>query len=231
KALGWTPEEALGNDLNYDGGRSVIGVVKDFHIHSMHLAIQPLMIMPAQIAQFGRFGYVNVKVRPENLTETITFLEKTTRKYSAYPFDYQFLDENYDQLYKSEMNLGEIFGFFTVLSILIASIGLFGQAAFTSAQRTQEIGIRKVLGASTGNLVLLLTKEYLMLVVLAFFMSLPVAWYAMHNWLQTFAYRINLEWWMFALGGLLALVIANLAIGYQSIKASLMNPVESLRSE
>jgi putative ABC transport system permease protein len=229
RALGWTPQEAIGNDLNYSGGKSsIIGVVKDFHIHSMHLAIQPLMIMPEKIE---RWGYVTVKVRPENLTETIAFLERTTKKYSEYPFVYQFLDENYDQLYKSEISLGEIFGFFTILSILIASLGLFGQAAFTSAQRTQEIGIRKVLGASIGNLVFLLTKEYLVLVVLAFLISIPIAWYAMHNWLQTFAYRINLEWWVFASAGLLAFFIANLAIGYQSVKASLMNPVQSLRSE
>ena len=228
KALGWTPEEALGNEVSHDGGKSVIGVVRDFHIHSIHLTIQPLMIMPVQI---GRLGYVNVKVRPENLPQTIAFLEKTTGRYSEYPFDYQFLDENYDQLYKSEMNLGEIFGFFTVLSVLIASLGLFGQAAFTSAQRTQEIGIRKVLGASTGNLTLLLMKEYLVLVFLAFLISIPIAWYMMHNWLQTFAYRIDLEWWVFALAGLLAMFIANLAIGHQSIKASLMNPVDSLRSE
>jgi putative ABC transport system permease protein len=184
--------------------------------------------MPANI---DRWGYISVKVSTQNLAETIAFLEKTTLKYSEYPCDYQFLDQNYNELYKSEMNLGEIFGFFTVLSILIASLGLFGQAAFTSAQRTQEIGIRKVLGASTGNLILLLTKEYVMLVVFAFLISIPVAWYAMHNWLQTFAYRINLEWWVFALAGLLALFIANLAIGYQSIKASSMNPIDSLRSE
>lgn len=227
KALGWTPGEAVGKQVVDDSVKTIIGVVKDFHMHSMHLPIQPLMIRLS-----GSWSnFISVKVRPENLPETIAFLEKTIKSRSPYPFEYKFLDEHFDQLYKSEMKLGEIFGFFTLISILIASLGLFGLAAFMSGQRTKEIGIRKVLGASVQNILLLLTKDFLSLVAFAFLLSIPIGWYLMHEWLQDFAYRINMEWWMFAAAGMLAFLIANITIGYQSIKASLMDPVDSLRSE
>jgi putative ABC transport system permease protein len=126
---------------------------------------------------------------------------------------------------------GGIFGFFTLLSILTASLGIFGMAAFSTGQRTKEIGIRKVLGATFRSIMLLLSKDYLMLVVMAFFIALPFAWYIIDQWLQDFAYKINIEWWIFALAGILTLLIAYLAIGYQSIKAAFINPVDSLRSE
>jgi putative ABC transport system permease protein len=129
------------------------------------------------------------------------------------------------------MKLGEIFGFFTIVSVLIASLGLFGLAAFLSAQRTKEIGIRKVMGASIQSIVLLLSKDFLRLVALAFVVAVPIGWYIMHHWLQDFAYRIPIEWWMFAIAGSLAFLIATFSIGYQSLKASVMNPVDSLRSE
>lgn len=227
KALGWTPEEAVGKQVVDDSIKTVIGVVKDFHMHSMHLPIQPLMLR----LYTTYANYISLKVRPEKLPETIAFLEKTIKTRSAYPFEYQFLNEHFDQLYKSEMKLGEIFGFFTLISILIASLGLFGLAAFMSGQRTKEIGIRKVLGASVRSIMLLLTKDFLSLVAFAFLLSIPIGWYLMHEWLQDFAYRIDMEWWMFAAAGMLAFFIANITIGYQSLKASLMDPVDSLRSE
>lgn len=129
------------------------------------------------------------------------------------------------------MKLGEVFGFFTFLSILIASLGIFGMAAFSTTQRRKEIGIRKVLGASARRIMLLLSGDFLILVILAFFIGLPFAWYAMDLWLQDFAYRIDLEWWMFALAGFSVILIAYVAIGYQSIKAAFINPVDSMRSE
>jgi putative ABC transport system permease protein len=129
------------------------------------------------------------------------------------------------------MKMGEIFGFFTVISILIASLGIFGMAAFSTGQRTKEIGIRKVMGASVRSIMLLLSKDFLVLVVVAFIIALPFAWYAIDQWLQDFAYKVNIEWWVFVLAGLLVLLIAYLAIGYQSIKAAFINPVDSLRSE
>ncbi len=227
KALGWTPEEAIGKQIYHGDSKNIIGVVRDFHMHSMHLPIQPLMIRLSE----NRGSYISVKVKHGEIPETLAYLEKSIKANSPYPLDYQFLDENFKQLYASEMKLGEIFGFFTVVSVLIASLGLFGLAAFLSGQRTKEIGIRKVLGASVQSIVVLVSKDFLRLVFIAFIVSIPVGWYAMHSWLQDFAYRVNIEWWTFALAGVLAFVIANLSIGYQSLKASLMNPVDSLQSE
>jgi putative ABC transport system permease protein len=225
KAFGWTPEEAIGKV--YGNDFPVIGVIRDIHMHSMHEPIQPLML----ILHNGRGRYISLKVRPERISETIALVEKTFKKYSPFPLEYSFLDDRFDELYKSEMKMGEIFGFFTVLSILIASLGIFGMAAFSTGQRTKEIGIRKVMGASVRSIMTLLSRDFLILVVVAFFIALPFAWYAIDQWLQDFAYKIDIEWWVFALAGLFVLLIAYLAIGYQSIKAAFINPVDSLRSE
>lgn len=224
KALGWTPEEAIGND---SFGSTVIGVVKDFHMHSLHFDIQPLSLHLSN----DRGRIISLKVRPERISETVAKIEKTFKKHSSYPFEYAFLDDQFDQLYKSEMIMGEIFGYFTVLSILIASLGIFGMVAFSTTQRTKEIGIRKVMGASVRHIMLLLSKDFLILVALAFIIALPFAWYAVQQWLQDFAYRIDLDWWIFALAGLLVFLMAYLAVGYQSTKAALIKPVDSLRSE
>lgn len=225
KAFGWTPEEAIGKV--YGNDFPVIGVIRDIHMHSMHEPIQPLML----ILHNGRGRYISLKVRPERISETIALVEKTFKTYSPFPLEYSFLDDRFDELYKSEMKMGEIFGFFTVLSILIASLGIFGMAAFSTGQRTKEIGIRKVMGASVRSIMTLLSRDFLILVVVAFFIALPFAWYAIDQWLQDFAYKIDIEWWVFALAGLFVLLIAYLAIGYQSIKAAFINPVDSLRSE
>lgn len=231
KALGWTPPEAVGKNFKRgDELFTVIGVVKDFHIHSLRLAIQPLMLTSLTHAN-NWFRYVSVKIKPDHIAETITLLEKSFKAVSPYPFQYQFLEDNYNQLYKSEEKLGEIFGFFTIVSIAIAALGLFGLAAFLAEQRTKEIGIRKVLGASAQNIVMLISKDFLRLVLIAFVLSIPIGWYAMKQWLEAFAYRITIEWWMFAFAGGLALILAKLAVGYQSIKAAVTNPVDSLRSE
>ncbi|HLF35994.1 MAG TPA: ABC transporter permease [Cyclobacteriaceae bacterium] len=228
KALGWTPEEAIGKQFKeYGKDYTIIGVVRDFHMHSMHLPIQPLRI------GWEKYWatYLSFKIRPGHIPESIAYMEKILRKYSPYPFEYEFLEDNYNQLYKSEMKLGEIFGFFTILSILIASMGLFGLAAFTAGQRTKEIGIRKVMGASVKNIVILLSRDFLGLITLSFIITIPIAWYLMNKWLQDFAYRIDMEWWMFGIAGLLVILVANLTISYQSIRAAMMNPVDSLRME
>jgi putative ABC transport system permease protein len=227
KALGWTPQEALGQEIIDDGPRTIVGVVKDFHMHSMHLPIEPLIIK--SYTGFGNF--ICVKVENGKEQEAIALLEGTIKKYSPWPFEYQFLDQRFDQLYKSEMKLGEIFGVFTVVSILIASLGLFGLAAFTTGQRTKEIGIRKVLGATSRQVVVLLSRDFIGLVAIAFIIAVPVGWYTMNSWLSDFAYRINISWWTFALTGLMALLIANLTVSYQSVRASVMNPVESLKEQ
>jgi putative ABC transport system permease protein len=236
RAMGWSPEEAIGKQFTHEGTlyrgvgsrkETVIGVMKDFHMHSMHLSIQPLMVRLRK--DYLRF--ISIKVRPENLQKTIAMIGTTVKKFSPYPVEYQFLDEHFDQLYKSDMKLGEVFGFFTGTSILIASLGLFGLAAYTTGQRTREISIRKVMGASVQNIVFLLVKDFLRPITLACLLSVPLAWYATNEWLSSFAYRIDLEWWMFGVAGLLALLLANLAISYQSVKASLANPVDSLKAE
>lgn len=227
RALGWEPEEAVGQEFTHEGTEKIIGVVKDFHMHSLHETIQPLMMRP--ISEF--FWYMSLKVQSERLPETIAYLEKSVQAYSSMPFQYQFLDERFDQLYKSEQRLGEMFAFFTLLSILIASMGLFGLAAFTATQRTKEIGIRKVLGASVQSIVAILSRSFLMMVLWGFVIATPIAWYAMSTWLNDFAYRIDLEWWIFAIPGFFALLIAGLTVSSQSLKAALINPVDSLKSE
>ena len=227
KALGWTPQEAIGKEIIDDGPKTIVGVVKDFHIHSLHMPIEPLMIR----SYTGYGTFISVKVEKGNEQEAIAILEKTIKKFSPWPFEYQFLDQRFDQLYQSEMKLGEIFGVFTIVSILIASLGLFGLAAFTTGQRTKEIGIRKVLGASAKQVVVLLSKDFIRMVAIAFIVAVPVGWYTMNSWLSDFAYRVNIEWWTFAIAGVLALLIANATISYQSIKASVMNPVDSLKEQ
>ncbi|MBD0255870.1 MAG: hypothetical protein ICV83_09135, partial [Cytophagales bacterium] len=240
KDLGWgKPTDALGREIYWDKwvgkteadtlkrGR-VIGVVKDFHYKSFHQKIEPLVmhIFPAGFNEFV------VRIRPENAAATLGFLEqKWTKLAPNWPFDYKFLDDQFAKLYESEQTFGRLFGVFTGLSIFVACLGLFGLASFTAQQRTKEIGVRKVLGASVGSIVALLSKDFLKLVGIAFLLAAPLAWYFMGQWLQNFVYRVEMDWWIFALAGGLALLIALLTISFQSIKAALNNPVRSLRSE
>jgi len=149
----------------------------------------------------------------------------------AHPFNYAFLDEQLDQLYQAELQQGRLFSFFAGIAIFIACMGIFGLSAFAAAQRTKEIGIRKVLGASVGSIVQLLSKDFLKLVVLALLIATPIAWYFMRQWLDNFAYRIDIQWWVFPVAGFLALTVAFLTISFQSTKAALQNPVDSLRSD
>lgn len=230
KAVGWTPEEAVGKSFDYSDGhgrRTVIGVVRDFHFNSVHHVPGPLVLTLDQ----SPTGYISAKVRPEDLQGTIALFEQAVKRYTRYPFEYQFLDDKFDQLYKKDTRLGKMFGGFTILAILIASLGLFGLAAYTTEQRRKEIGVRKVLGATVVNIVGLLSKDYIKLVLFGFVIAVPAAWYIMDRWLEDFVYRIQIQWWMLALAGLLALIIALLTVSYQSVKAALMNPVKSLKSE
>ncbi|MBX2895293.1 MAG: ABC transporter permease [Cyclobacteriaceae bacterium] len=227
RALGWTATEAIGKQVDRDGAKTIIGVVKDFHMLSMHLPIQPLMIRYTNF--WGRF--FAIKIKPTEIPQTLGHIEAVLKKNSIYPFEYQFLSDEYNKLYSSELKLGEVFGFFTITSIVIASLGLFGLAAFTTSQRTKEIGIRKVLGASVQQVVVILSQSFAWRVLAAFIIAVPLGWFAMNSWLQDFAYRIQLTWWMFALAGLTAFMVAGISIGYLSIRASQANPVDSLRSE
>ena len=207
----------------------VVGVVKDFHFRSLHEAIMPLVFF---IPQPNWFTVFSVRIRPDNIDETLAAMEATwTRFEPNHPFTYTFLDEQFAALYQSERQVATLLSYATGLAVLIACLGLFGLAAFTAEQRTKEIGVRKVLGASVPSLVVLLSKDFLKLVALALVLAAPIAYFAMHRWLDDFAYRVEISWWIFLTAGLAALLIALLTVSYQAIKAALADPVKSLRYE
>jgi putative ABC transport system permease protein len=206
---------------------TVIGVVRDFHFESLHQKIRGHLMKMA-----GDVNRISIKLRPGSISETLRSCEKIWRQLEpGYPFEYAFLDESFDRLYRSEQRMGQIFISFTSIAILISCLGLFGLASFTTEQRTKEIGIRKVLGASVANILLLLSREFTKWVLLANIIAWPVAYYAMWKWLQGFAYRIDLEFWIFLLSGIMALFIALLTVVSKSLKAAITNPVNALRYE
>jgi putative ABC transport system permease protein len=232
RTLGWG-KDALGHTIrrtDREGSKAtyrVIGVVKDFHFRSLHEPISPLVMVLGRNA-----GTVIVKVKTKDMTGLLASLENEWKKLTPdAPFTYSFLDKRFNDTYLAEQKTGRILGIFAGLTIFVACLGLFGLATFMAEQRTKEIGVRKVLGASVTSIVGLLSKEFLKLVAIAIVLATPVAWWAMDKWLQDFAYKIDISWWMFAAAGLLTVVIALLTVSFQSVKAALMNPVKSLRSE
>ena len=231
KAMGWTPQDAIGKEFTEDWDiktRKVIGVIKDFHMHSMHLPIEPLFM---ELKRSTHINYISVRMRPENIKETVASIEETIKKYSPYPFESMFLEDHFNQLYEDDQKQAEVFGFFTVLSILIASLGLFGLAAFNINQRIKEVGIRKTLGASIASIVSLVSWDFIKMVMIGFAIAVPIAWYAVAFWFRDFAYHTPIEWWVFGLAGMFAILIAFITISSQSIKAAHSNPVECLRDE
>jgi putative ABC transport system permease protein len=228
--LGWkSPQDAINKELIYGGSRGrVIGVAKDFHFESLHQKIVPLIFF----SNPNWLNRVSVKLSGNNITSNLAFIEKVWKKYlPETPYDYTFIDTNFERLYEAEQRQESIFTAFAIIAILIACLGLFGLSAFTISQRVKEIGIRKVLGASIGSIVTLLSKDFLKLVIIAAVIAFPVAWYAMHSWLQDFAYRITIPWWIFLIAGVIAALIALATISFQSIRAALANPVKNLRTE
>jgi putative ABC transport system permease protein len=233
KMLGWkAPQNAVGKDLAYGGIRGkVIGVVKDFHFESLHQAIIPLLFQLPSPSQ-GYFNRLSIKISGPNVQSAINTIQSTWQRYlPETPFDFTFLDEKFDQLYKSEQQQGNLFTIFACIAIFIACLGLFGLSAFTISQRVKEIGVRKVLGASVPQIVSELSRDFLKLVLVAAVIGSLTAWWLMSNWLRDFAFRINISWWIFLIAGIIALLIAFATISVQSIKAALANPVKSLRSE
>ncbi|HET8737151.1 MAG TPA: ABC transporter permease [Pricia sp.] len=231
--LGVGPEEALGMrlteaiELEKPGFFTVIGVVKNFHYESLRENIGALSLFLDSST-----GSMAVKLKAGDFSNTLASIEGIWNKIApGQPFSYRFMDESFSTTYEAEQRLGRIFMVFTFLSILIACLGLFGLAAFNAQKRTKEIGIRKVLGASVGQITYRLTTDFLKMVGIAILISLPVGWFAMNKWLEDFSYRIDIPWWVFALAAFLALGIAILTVGYQSIKAAIVNPVKSLRTE
>jgi putative ABC transport system permease protein len=233
KEFGWgAAQNALGKDLQYGNTKGkIIGVVKDFHFESLHQKIIPLLLsLPAP--QNGYYGKISIKIDGHNPRAAVQIIQDTWRKYlPETPFDFTFLDEKFGQLYNSEQQQGSLFTIFSCIAIFIACLGLFGLSAFTITQRIKEIGVRKVLGASVPQIVRELSKDFLLLVLIASVIALPIAWYSMHQWLLDFAFRISIAWWVLVMAGVLAVIIAFVTISFQSIKAALMNPVKSLRSE
>ena len=226
--LGW--EEPVGKKIRRNGEHEIVGVVENFHYASLHEPIKPLIVTCSPWQQ--KFDYLAVKLAPGNLSEAVQSVSKAWQTvFPGTPMDHRFLDENIDQIYQSERSLHQAFIWGTSLFIFIALMGVFGLTTFTVEQRIKEIGIRKVLGATTAGIVGLLSKDFLRLILIAFIFAMPFAWYIMNQWLQSFAYRINIEWSIFAMAGIGIITIAFLTVSFQSFKVALANPVESLRSE
>ena len=205
---------------------TVVGVTKDFHFRSMHERIAPLVMF------YGGDQYqMAVKIKTNDIPGVLKTLEKNWKATTDNPFAYSFLDQRFNNMYESEQRVGKLFGIFAGLAVVIACLGLFGLAAFTTIQRTKEIGVRKVLGASVLSIVSLLSKDFVKLVGIAIVIASPLAWYGMSQWLSDFAYKVSIQWWVFLVAGVLAVSVALLTVSFQSIKAALVNPVKSLRSE
>ncbi|MFC1724184.1 ABC transporter permease [candidate division KSB1 bacterium] len=226
KAFGW--EKAAGRRFSFLGNEwTTAGVIRDFHSRSLHESITPVVLL---YIPFGSF--VSVKVEENNIPAAISYMEKVWKEFMpAFPFNYSFLKEDINRLYKSEQREGQIFSIFTFVSIFIACLGLIGLAYFTIGQKTKEIGVRKVMGATVTRIFVLLSREFAVKIFIANIIALPAAYYFMNKWLQNFAYRIELSIWIFILSGLAAFCIALLTISFQTIKAALANPVDSLRNE
>jgi putative ABC transport system permease protein len=232
QAMGWgTPAHAIGKRIDSPSGYPagvVVGVVKDYHQHSLRESVRPIVMDINPDA----FQFYSLRINPQDLPATLAHVRKTWSKFfMGYPFEYFFLDEDFAKQYKKEKQLSQIFVTFSGLAIFIACLGLFGLAAFTTVQRTKEIGIRKVLGASVSSIVALLSKDFLKLVLIAFLMATPIAWWAMNKWLEDFAYRVSISCWIFATTGSLTIFIALLTVSYQAVKAAMANPVKTLRTE
>jgi putative ABC transport system permease protein len=229
RELGWTsPESALGHGFRIVEKGTIVGVVKNFHFDSLHNEVEPLAL------SFYPPGFENlyVRLRPEGLADTLAALKATWKNLAPnQDFAFSFLDEEFDQLYKAEVRLGQIFSAVTGAALLIAGIGLLGLAALAARYRTKEIGVRKALGASTGRIVTLLTSEYVRLVLVATLIAWPVAYYILNRWLRNFAYRTKVSLWLFLTAGSLALFLTVLAVGWQSMKAARANPADALRYE
>lgn len=227
-ALGWQTgvNQPFGTGKKADG--RVIGVIKNFHMHSFREEIQPLFLRLGQ----NWIGNISARIRTQDIPETIDHLTQVWQKFSAnYPVEYFFLDEQFNRMYEREEKLGSIFGYFTALTIFIACLGLYGLASFVAERKTKEIGIRKVLGASLGQLLLLLSRDFTKLVIFANLLAWPIAWFAMGQWLQGFAYRTSFGWTIFVLTACSALVIALATVSVQTVKAARANPVDALKYE
>ena len=225
-------EQAIGKQFQYGGSKGeIVGVINDFHFESLHQRILPMVLfMPTRNS--GGYSNLSIKISGNNVQAALGHIEKTWKNFlPETPYDYNFLDSSYERLYDSENKQGTVFTVFAFIAIFIASLGLLGLSAFAISQRIKEIGIRKILGANSGNIVGLLSKDFLKLVLVAAVIAFPVAWIAMSKWLEDFAYRITISWWIFIIAGIIAALVAFVTISFQALKAANANPVKNLRTE
>jgi putative ABC transport system permease protein len=229
KQLGWSVQEAIGKKMFLDESRPgyVKAVVKDFHFQSLHNAIRPFIIFPDADNR-----ELLIKLSGHNLSNTISFLEaKWKSLVPTRPFEYHFMDEDYNKLYIAELRLGKVMNLFSSIAIILACLGLFGLSSYTAQQRFKEIGIRKVLGASVSNIVIALSKDFITLSFIAILIAVPVAWWAMTKWLQDFTYRTDMSWAIYFFAGAITILLAVATVSFHAINAAMMNPVKSLRTE
>jgi ABC-type antimicrobial peptide transport system permease subunit len=207
----------------------IIGILKDFHTQSLREPIKPVII---DVKEYEYFGVIIARTKPGQTKEALASLSQVYKDINPdYPFAYQFIDEEYKKLYSNEHIISKLSVLSAILAIVISCMGLLGLVMFSAEQRVKEIGIRKVLGASLAEIITLFSRDFLKLVLIAFLIAAPAGWLGMHQWLQNFAYRVNISWWVFALAGVVSVAIAMLTIFYQAFKAAEVNPVKSLRSE
>ena len=228
KKIGY--KDPIGKPLTFWGQKgTIIGIVKDFHFNSLHEPINPLVI---RYGEKESYGSMLIRTDAARTKEALATLERITKQLNpSFPFTYYFSDEEYQKLYKSEEVMSSLANSFAFLAIFISCLGLLGLAMFTAEQRTKEIGIRKVLGASVSSLFTLMSKEFMILVCVSLLIASPLAWWLMNSWLQNYAYRTTISWWMFGLAGVLAVMIALLTVSFQASKAAIANPIKSLRTE
>lgn len=231
KKIGYA--EPVGKELTMWGDKgTIIGLMKDYHHNSLHVPIEPLILRLFKPSWNSLWGSVIIRTEAGQTKQAIASMEKVFKQFNpAFPFKYYFTDDEIGKNYRAEQTVGKLSKYFAFLAIFISCLGLFGLAAFTAEQRTKEIGIRKVLGAGVGNLVGMLSKDFMVLVGISALISFPLAWYFLNNWLKQYTFREDFHWWYFGLAGSLALVIALATVSFQAIKAALINPVSSLRSE
>jgi putative ABC transport system permease protein len=231
KALGWrSNEEVVGKDFQYGGVTGkIIGVINDFHFESLHQRIVPMIFLPIKQSYYN---FLTVKIAGNNFQEGLDHLQKVWKSFlPVRPFEYQFTSDRYQRLYNAEHRENQLFTIFSALAIFIASLGLFGLATFNTLQRIKEIGIRKVLGASVPNILGLLSKEIVILILIANAVAWPVAWIFMGKWLNTFAYHIDMNVFSYALAAIAAIFIALLTVSAQTLKAAMSNPANTLKYE
>jgi len=228
KALGWTPQQAIGKHIAKGEAGVIKGVVKDFNFKSFHTPISPLILFLDHFQTEALFA----RITGNNTSNTIKAIQALWKqRIPDRPFEYKFLDDDFDALYRTEQQTAKVFTTFSFLAILLACLGLFAITAYSVVQRTKEIGIRKVLGANVSSIILLISKDFLLMVIMAMIIASPIAWYMSYKWLQDFAYRINIHWWIFIAAGAASLIVATITVSVQAAKAAMANPVDSLKNE